>query len=72
MDRLTRFPVGAGQVELVSKAGNTLDTLVDKTKDVEMELKLTRRGHEAWDWGEEVEDSDEIDLSDFILEDENG
>ena len=60
MDRLSIF-APMGEVSLKSEENNTIDTIADKLADVERELKITRKGHEEWTWGEEVEDSD-IDL----------
>ena len=65
MDRLTIFPQATSEVSFKTEESNTIDTVVTRLKDVERELKLTRKGHEAWTWGDEVEDSEDIDLEDM-------
>ena len=40
----------------------------DKLSDIKRELLLTRKGNEAFVYGEEVEDSDEIDLGEVLPE----
>ena len=42
-----------------------LDEIMEKQNDIENELNLTRKGHEAWSWGDEVEDSEDIELEEI-------
>ncbi len=62
MDKLSIFSKETGDVSLTSKEGNTLDSVVDELKDIGRELLIQRKGQEAFDYGEEVEDSGEVDL----------
>jgi len=61
MDKLSRFPQNI-EVTLASEGGNTLDSVVDELKDIGRELLIQRKGQEAFDYGEEVEASEEVDL----------
>ena len=65
MDRLSRFPQAVSEVSLASEDNNTFDTMIDEISDMARELKLTRKGHEVWNWGDFVEDSEEVDLDDI-------
>jgi len=62
MDRLSIFPNAMTSVSIAES--EVITTLQDELSDVKRELQLTRKGHEAWTWGEEVEDSEDIDLED--------
>ncbi len=53
------------EVKMASKENNTIDTVVDKLDDVQNELELTRKGHEAATWGEEVADMEDVELEDI-------
>ena len=68
MDKLTIFGSGATEVTLKSADNNTLDTVVEGLSGIKRELKLTRKGNEAFLYDEEVENSDEVDLEDTELE----
>ena len=64
MDKLSIFEKNAeGEVKLTSDVGNTFDNVVDELKDISRELLIARKGQEAFVYGEEVEDSEEVDLS---------
>ena len=65
MDKLSIFPSGTSDVRLETKESNTIDTVVEGLGDITRELKLTRKGNEAFIYGEDVEDSEEIDLEDI-------
>ncbi len=65
MDRLSIFPNSETKVTLKTEENNTIDTVVEGLGDIERELKLTRKGNEAFVYGEEVEDSDEVDLEEL-------
>ena len=71
MDDLTIFKTPSTQVNIESEEDYTLDTVVGELKDVVRELKLTRAGHQEYDWGEDIEDG-EIDLTDIGIEEEEG
>ena len=60
MDKLSIFTSGISEVT----TENSLDNVVEGLISVLRELRLTRKGHEEWDWGDEVEDS-EIDLEEL-------
>lgn len=64
MDRLSIFSVKE-ETKLVSDENNSLDTLMDKLAEIKRELNLTRKGHEEWTWGEDVEGSEDIDLEEI-------
>ena len=65
MDGLTRFQQDGIEVKLASVEGNTIDTLVNRLSDIERELLIQRRANEAFVYGQEVEDNDEVDLDDI-------
>lgn len=72
MDRLTRFPTATGQVEVVSKSGNTLDNVISNLEKLINQVRLLRAGHEEWTWGDLVEDSSiNLDELNLIAEDEH-
>ena len=70
MGKLSIFDEGDREVRLTSEGGETLDSLITAQKNILDELKLTRKGHEEGLWGEEVEDNDNINLSNVIIEEE--
>ena len=70
MGKLSIFDDGDQEVRLTSAGGKTLDSVIEMGQNMLDELKLTRKGHEEGLWGEEVEDNDNIDLSDMIIEEE--
>ncbi len=55
-------------VNITSNENNTLDTVVGSLSDIERELKLTRKGNEAFIYGEDLEDTEEIDMEEIPLE----
>ena len=64
MDKLTVF-------DRSTSSGTTKETIKTIIKEdnelleeILEELRLTRKGHEEWTWGEDVKDSD-IDLEDI-------
>lgn len=65
MDKLSIFAT-QGEVTLTSEEGNTLDSVVEGQEKILTELKITRKGNEAFVYGEEVEDSDEVDLEEVL------
>ncbi len=66
MDKLSIFGNSTTEVSFKSEDNNTtIDSVVDKLGDVEKELLLTRKGNEAFVYGDEVEDSEEVDLSEL-------
>ena len=67
MDKLSVFTKSETEVSLKSEANNTIDTVVNNLTDIDRELKLTRKGNEAFVYGEEIEDSDEVDLEDIEM-----
>ncbi len=65
MDSLSIFGNPTTEVSFKSEDNNTtIDSVIDALGDVEKELLLTRKGNEVFVYGEEVEDSDEVDLDD--------
>ena len=71
MDKLSIFTSSIStEVTLKTAENTTIDTLADNLSGIKRELQLTRKGNEAFVYGEEVEDSDEVDLED--LEDIDG
>lgn len=65
MDKLTIFGSSTTEVSLKTTENNTIDTVVESLGDLKRELQLTRKGNEAFVYGEEVEDSDEVDLEEI-------
>ena len=61
MDKLSIFG-GTSEVSIKSKAGHTIDTVVDGLGDIERELLLTRKGNEVAVYGEEVEEMEDVEL----------
>ena len=66
MDKLSIF--SKGDININSEENNTIDTVVQGLGDIKRELMLTRKGNEAFVYGEPVEDSDEVDLEDIAPE----
>ena len=62
MDKLSIFAKESGEVKLTSDENNTLDTVVESLGDIKRELKLKRKGDEAFIYGEDLEDTEEVDL----------
>jgi len=62
MDSLSIFSKESGKVNLASDENNTLDTVVEALGDIKRELKLKRKGDEAFIYGEDLEDTEEVDL----------
>ena len=62
MDSLSIFSKEAGKVTLASDENNTIDTVVEALGDIKRELKLKRKGDEAFIYGEDLEDTEEVDL----------
>jgi len=54
MDSLTRFP----QPNEVTLTGDELVDTVNNLERILEQLKMTRLGHELYDWGQEVEAED--------------
>lgn len=52
------------KVKLETKENNTIDTVVENLEGISEELELTRKGHEAATWGEEVADMEDVDTED--------
>jgi len=65
MDGLTRFPQTSLEVNLSSEEGNSMDTVVARLADIERELLIQRKANEAFVYGEEVEDNENVDLDDI-------
>ena len=65
MDKLTIFGADSTEVTLKSEENNTVDTVVEGLGDIKRELQLTRKGNEVFVYGEDVEDSEEVDLEDL-------
>lgn len=72
MDKLTIFPSATKEVTLKTEENNTIDTVVDGLGGITEELKKTRKGNEAFVYGQPVEGNDEVDLEGINEEDENG
>lgn len=58
------FAKDSKKVQLISEENNNLDTLVDEIKDIGRELLIQRKANEAFVYGEEVEDNEDVDLDD--------
>lgn len=64
MDKLSIFSKEPTEVKLTSEGGNSLDSVVEELKDIGRELLIQRKAKEAFDYGEEVEDNEDVDLDD--------
>jgi len=65
MDKLSIFTKDKTEVTLETNENNNLDTVVNELSDIRRELKLARKGQEAFIYGEEIEESDEVELDDI-------
>ncbi len=66
MDRLSIFGNNITTVNVTESSTSNLQT---ELEEITRELKLTRKGHEEWTWGEEVLDADleVVELEDVDL-----
>ena len=71
MDKLSIFGSKSTEVSLASKSNNTVDTIVENLGDIRREQVLLRKGFEAMTWGEEVLDSEDVELEDIPEEQVN-
>ncbi len=52
------------QIEREKTIIENQNTIMERLSDVERELQLTRKGHEAATWGEAVEEMEDAELDD--------
>lgn len=69
MDKLSIFEK-SNQTSIVTEEGNSLDNVVQELKDIGRELLVQRKADEAFVYGQEVEDNDEVDLDDVEPEED--
>lgn len=63
MDKLSIFEKDS-RTSIVTEEGNSLDNVVQELKGIGRELLVQRKANEAFVYGQQVEDNDEVDLDD--------
>lgn len=59
-DNLTRFPQTNIEVRLASEEGNTIDNVVAHLSDIERRLLIAQNAKEVHEYGDSIEDNEEI------------